>query len=203
VSYNHELIDSMRSVCKSSTKEENERLYQLLPNPEARSQLIVNNMPLVVSIVDGYLKRFPALENERDDLTSEGFLGLTEAVDALLRASTPVANVTGYLGQSIEYHLGHLAARHKRQVPTQQSDVDYSKRSLSTIDSIERVDVEDLLRHSCETAFEWNLIQLRRQGYTDREIANQYGISHSTVVRCLGVIKARFNQVTNPSPRLS
>jgi RNA polymerase sigma factor (sigma-70 family) len=194
VSYNHELIDSMRHACKPSTKQDNERLYGslLAGNTVAGEELIVNNMPLVVSIIDGYLKKFPELETERDDLTAEGFLALTRAVKALNLSNTAACNVTGYLGRSVENHLVDLARKRARQVVTQSSDVDYSKRSLAGIDSIERVEVEDLLRHACKTAFDWSLVRLRLEGHTTREIAAQYGISNSTIKRALKLVRDRF-----------
>ena len=195
MSYNHELIDSMRTVCQPTSKEDNERLYEALLQGDrtAREQLVVNNMPLVVAIVDRRIQSDSSLEYLRDDLTSEGFVALTSAVNGLEKTRPENSNVTAYLGRAVEHDLTDLLRRNRRSSREQPSDVDYSKRSLASIDSLERVDVEDLLRHSCETAFEWNLIQLRRQGYTDREIASQYGIAHSTVVRRLKAIKRRYD----------
>ena len=187
MSYNHELMNDVRDVGNANTKEDNERLYRALP--DSREQLIVGNMPLVVAVVDAYLKRFPSLENERDDLMSEGFLALIESVDAL--QGKGITNVSGYLGQSIGHHLTDLGRHHK--LPTQQLDVDYSKRTLANVDSLERVDVEDLLRHSCRTAFESSIVELRRQRFTLREIGAEYGINPGVVSRALKGVKARFD----------
>jgi RNA polymerase sigma factor (sigma-70 family) len=201
VSYNHELIDDMRTVCTPSTKTDNERLYQLLRQGDtsAREQLIVNNMPLVVAIVDTFTKAYPDCENERDDLTSEGFVAITKAVSALQDPAWRFRedNVTGYLGRSIEHHLIDIARRRQRQVKCQSSPVDYSKRSLAGVDSIERVEIEELIQHCCSTGFERSVVDLRRQGHTLQEIADIYGTNRMAISRCLKTVKTRFDARLN------
>ena len=99
-SYDHHLTNK---ITQSSNRKRNERLYPrvMAGDQRAREEMIEGNMPLVVSKVDSYIRRYPQLEYLRHDLHSAGLVGLAQAVNKMAEHNEPEkANPTGYISIS-------------------------------------------------------------------------------------------------------
>ena len=190
--YNHALVSSMKTFCTPSTEADNERLYLLVRegNADARQEMITNNMPLVIAIVDGYLKVNQDFAYLRDDLTSEGFLRLVQAVSDLADSNRRVRKPTAYLSRSIRYSI----FKNARHSPYQLATMDTTKRSLAFCsDSIERVDTQDLIDQCCETDLDRQIIGLRKQGNTFAEIAETVRLAPQTTVNHFNAVQERYD----------
>src|SRR5690606_9585090 len=88
----------------TTTREANDLLFDAVAEGDqtAREQLIRQNMPLVQYKVDVFLKAFPKYSYLRDDLVSEGYVGLVETVNKIVSGEVENTNLTGYLGLAIQ-----------------------------------------------------------------------------------------------------
>ena len=194
--YNHELVNDMKRVCKKHAKEDNDALYPLVAagDEDARAAMITNNMPLVIKIVDDYLGLHPDFEYLRDDLTSAGFFGLSEGVEDTLNPRFQSLDVTSYLSKAIR----HKMFRSAKHSPYESSDVDLSKRTLSTrCDSIERIEAQEVIESICESTLDKQLLALRREGYTFKEMSIITGIARRTLIDAFHAIRDRYESFEN------
>jgi RNA polymerase sigma factor (sigma-70 family) len=190
--YNKPLKDSMKDWCQPA---DNAALYPKVAagDEEARQQMIASNMPMVVSIVDGYLKSNKDFDYLRDDLTSEGFLSLTRVVDALsTKPLTSERAVSSYLFTSIR-RVVQEAARHS---PYESTDKDWSERTMARFKSVEDVDASDVIDACCKTPSEHKLVRLRQRGYSLREIAKRLRTNYSAVQTGYTAIEGRYTERT-------
>ena len=167
--YNTELVTNMKANCEEP---DNAGLYPrvVAGDKEAREGMIVSNMPMVVSIVDDYLKSSKDFDYLRDDLTSEGFLSLTRVIDVLrTRPLMCERAVSSYIYKSIRHAVGKAA----RRSPYESANKDWSKRTMSRFKSVEDVDAGDVIDACCKAPLEHRLVQLRQKGYSLREIAKR------------------------------
>lgn len=107
--YNTALVDDMIAGGSVATDESNDELYPRVAagDAAAREEMITSNMSLVVNKVDSYIGEYPNLGHLRDDLISEGFLGLVTAVNKMVAAGPKDnPNPTGYMSYWIMYHIG-------------------------------------------------------------------------------------------------
>src|SRR3990167_3565186 len=84
--YNQELNANLRAACSTPTStEDNDQLYVrvLAGDDNAREQMTVNNLPLVLSVVDLFIGKRPDCQYLRDDLVAEGFLAVVNAVQRI------------------------------------------------------------------------------------------------------------------------
>ena len=180
--YNHELVNDMRQCCQKHTdKQENDRLYLrvLEGDAKAKEQLVVNNMPLVVAIVDCFIEKHPMYDYLRDDLTSEGFVALAAAAQSPNRKR----DTTSYLSKSIRSSLRKFVGRSgvvsnrssrlraKPGQPKVVTNKDVSKFTLgSTVEPTSIVDLRDLIASCCLSEFRRNDCEDARGGpHTTRD----------------------------------
>jgi len=85
--------------------DENDALYQRIRSGDtaAVAEMIERNMPLVKSRVTLFLTDYRRFRHLRDDLTGEGFLALTEAVNSF--AGKDIGKPTGYIVSAIDCSL--------------------------------------------------------------------------------------------------
>lgn len=193
---------SLKSFPKPlSTKEEQEYLMQCQEGiTEARDILIERNLRLVAHIV----KKYNAADKEIDDLISIGTIGLIKAIDTF-KMDKGIRLAT-YASRCIDNELLMMLRNGKKQSKEVYlyepigSDKDGNEINLldimesSDADIIDIMELEGNVRKLYEyvdsvlTEREKNIIKLRygldgNNEVTQREIANQLGISRSYVSR--------------------
>lgn len=201
--YNTLLVSQMT---KPLTQEDNDllALQVIIGNKEARNRMITGNMPLVITKVDTFIHQHPSTSHLRDDLTSAGFMGLTEAVDCL----TPeILNPMGYISSRI-YHriddlleeemLVRIPTESKRQAKKNNKPLTvYEIKMLSDehhFDGKTDFEMRDLILSCCQTKEDEEFIRLRELGHTLPEIATRFGKPLVTVFRLFDQIRSRVSE---------
>jgi len=211
-SYDHDLTNK---ITQSSDSERNERLYPrvMAGDEKAREEMIESNMPLVISKVESFVRRYPQLEYLRDDLHSAGFLGLVKAVNKMAEHEEPSkVNPTGYISVAITNELVKLATKEAVHSGIELADAPEIDMDLvddvpevshsipeSVVDTkqsaaIELFELRDLLQSCCESDKERALIRMREEGRSDREIAETLNMPRPSVQRLRKELEERFNQ---------
>ncbi len=210
MSYNHELVESLRNVCETPADEDaNTGLYNLMiaGDRDARDKMITSNMPMAIAIVDTFLRGWPRYAHLRDDLQSAGFLGLTEAANALAAHTRPtILKPSDYLGRGIlnairdEVKADPLVRppRGSPQTAPTITPIETSADakvmlSASREPTEECIDLQDLVASCCQCDTETRIISLRSQGYTFAEIGELLGLPRRTAVNMFCRIRARFD----------
>ena len=158
----------------------------------ARNLLIEHNLRLVSHII----KKYYSPEAERDDLVSIGTIGLIKAVDTF-QAERGI-RLTTYASKCIQNEL-LMHFRRKRRTAGEVSlsdtlETDGDGNALSLQDTISCEDeglnaVDDHDRYysmyralfSSLSPREREVIRMVAQGYSNKEVAREYGISEKTV----------------------
>ena len=211
-SYDHDLTNK---ITQSSDSERNERFYPrvMAGDEKAREEMIESNMPLVISKVESFIRRYPQLEYLRDDLHSAGFLGLVKAVNKMAEHEEPLkVNPTGYISVAITNEFVKLATKEAVHSGIELADAPEIDMDLvddvpevshsipeSVVDTkqsaaIELFELRDLLQSCCESDKERALIRMREEGRSDREIAETLNMPRPSVQRLRKELEERFNQ---------
>lgn len=197
-----------------ATRESNDALYPLVVagNPKAREEMILSNMPMVTRKVTAYLQQFPQCKHLKDDLLSQGYVGLVTAVNNMVGGHIEEPNPTGFMSLHIHHEIGELLdyesairvpkrsfLRKKKadpdfEVPTKEASVDaqYTLERDGLVDPRSIVDLEDELEACCESDVEKQIVRHRREGRKDDEIATILGLPKSTTYVMRRGIYARF-----------
>lgn len=202
-----------------ATRQSNDEIYPLvaLGCPIARDQMIRGNVGLVIAKVDTFLKLLPGFSHLRDDMISNGFVGLVEAVNRMVNEEfVNGANPTGLMAVCIQSHFGKtIEAEQTIRVPTRTQKrkkskgidlspparefSDYSEEEMEeafTYDPRNILDLRETLDACCETDEDRKIIEMREQGYVDREIAEVLGLPLTTTYVMRRTIYARFLALT-------
>lgn len=210
MSYNTPLVEQMVANGAVASRESNDALYPQVAagNQEAIKKMIESNMSLVIDKVDSYIRCWSEIAYLRDDMISEGFLGLTVAVQRMAtkgEASNP--NPTGYMSYWINYHIGSTVDKERavgvgdRTVRRRQQDGDELPTSVPLpdtfnkdegVDPMSQVDLQDLIESCCETEFDRVIVEMKAKRYSDKEIAATLDIPHTTTYMMRRAIYARF-----------
>jgi hypothetical protein len=198
----HRLIvkrrNKTRYASKVATRERNDELYPLVVagNPAAREEMILSNMAMVARKVGMYVKQFPHAVNLTDDLMSQGYVGLVEAVNNMQGQKVDDPNPTGFMSMWIHREIGELLdfeagirvpkrsfLRKKKadtefEVPIKEAslDAEYTLNKDGERDPRSMVDFLDELIGCCETEIEEQIVTHRIEGRTDAEIAAILGL---------------------------
>ncbi len=202
-------------ITRASDREQNERLYSrvMAGDEKAREEMIQCNMPLVISKVDSYIRRYPQLEHLRDDLHSAGFVGLVQAVNKMAEHKEPSnVNPTGYISVAITHEFVKLAKKEAVHggieladtpeidmdttvdVPNVSHSIPESVIDVNQSESLELLEIRDMLDACCECEEERTLLRMREEGYSDREIADALGLTHTATYTLRKELEKRFNQ---------
>ncbi len=180
--YNAELVQQMIAGGDAGSKALNDELYPLVVagNAKARTRMIESNMSLVIAKVDSYIGCYPEAAHLRDDLISEGFLGLTTAVNRMADQDTKEnANATGYISYWIMHSIGTVldqesgvgaSLRTKQRAFSQDSDLNaqiQEARPAKDIiaDPMSLVDLRDEIESCCETDIDRAIVRMRERAY--------------------------------------
>lgn len=123
-----------------------------------RDALIEEFHPLAIKISK---RRFPGNE----DAESQAVLGMLVAIDRYFQYGLPHDNLGGYV---VKYILQYLY----KTTPTESPE----HREPATT-SPDTVMVKDLIDYIIKGPFDRTVIEMRLQGYTDQEIADELGYS--------------------------
>lgn len=207
---------------KPATRESNDALYtQVVAGDEAAiEEMVLANMAMVTKKVTAYLESFPQCNHLREDLLSQGYVGLVTGVRKMVGQSVPEPNPTGFISLYIHHALGEVfdleatirvpqrTWLRKRQegatitVPTKE----YSITSFNTFnrdgerDPRAIVDLTDEVYGCCENSIEKEIVRLRIEGHKDDEIATILGLPKTTTYMMRRGIYARFLE-RNPEIR--
>ena len=184
------------SYSEAASRESNKTLQPLVAagDDSARQRMIEANMRLVAYKVEQFLATRPQFEYMKDDLLSEGFVGLTKGVNWI--RDQAVADPTAYLAQCIRKHLLSAvevadivrAPRNKKRLvrqPIAGAAAYAPDTQHEVLESI--VDV-------CDDETERTIVSLRAEGYSDAEIAGRVGLSRSRVSTLRKEIAEKFRQ---------
>lgn len=210
------------AIRETGNRELNDRLYPLVVagDAAAREEMIQSNMPLVLVKVQSWLGSNPEWSHLRDDLLSQGFVGVTQAVNKMANPDTeddvaePVENCnpTGYISLYIYHRLGELidieqgirvpGRSLRRKLGDGSMTAAPVKESSLTVEDLldaqgqqdprSMIDLEDEINGCCETATERSIVEHRANGSSDEEIAAILGVSKTTVYMMRREIYARF-----------
>ena len=181
----------------TDTRQRNDELHQRIAkgDKKARDQLIELNLPLATMKVDDYLACFPRLEYLRDDLIGDGQLALVDAANRLQSAGK-VKDATSYLRVAIQKAIGNVIDTElygkDRDARRQPDDASYNRQQLAKVcnsdhvigelehDPRKEADLLELIVGCCESDEERAIVDLRRKGYVDAEIAKTLDIPLTT-----------------------
>lgn len=195
---------------KSATRPENEELAKRIARGDkaAREEMIKRNVALVVFKVDRYLDEFPSFEFLRDEMISEGIVGLCTAVKKLADPMDVGANPTGLLNTWILHSIGEVVDGESANGLVPRSVRRLRKKGVHVAEAVEDekalieepnrddpcslVDLRDTLRACCETDYDVGIIDLREKGYSDREIGVALNLPTTTAYMMRREIYERF-----------
>jgi len=177
-------------------------------NADSKRALIEKNMPLVLDRVECFLRTNPKLSHLRDDLISEGFLGLTEAVETLCRDAS-IEKPSGYLVAAIQNAFGRLVesevmiyysrftayrAKNTGRTLPRQTTLSESGNLSRGETGIDLVDAQDLLASCCQTERDQRFVALRLAGCSVEEIATEFGVTPRSVYRLADQLQSRVEK---------
>jgi len=197
------------------SREKNNELYRcvMAGDEQARRQMIEDNMALVSSKVNAFIREHPEAANLRDDLRNAGYIGLVQAVNAMDKHDNPDnPNPTGYLSIAIHREIKRLAdseavisvpdrtqrdaRKENRQIkaPAVQQGIPQSFADRRQDAQQELMDLRELLDSCCESDDERMILRMREDGHSDRQIANALGLSHTTTYMMRRELERRFDE---------
>lgn len=197
----------------SLSREKNNELYSrvMAGDEQARQQMIEGNMALVGNKVNAFIRGHPQAGHLRDDLRSAGYIGLVQAVNAMDKHENPEnPNPTGYLSIAIHREIKRLAdgealisvpdrtqrdaRKENRQIkaPTVHQGIPKSFDDQKQDSPLEVIELRDLLDSCCESDDERTILRMREEGYSDRDIADAIGLSHTTTYMMRRELEKRF-----------
>jgi len=173
---------------------------------ETRNKMIEGYMPLVHGKVNKWLQIYPGLKYMSDDMVSEGYLAVVEAIDAIAKSDKPVSsNVTAYVSVAVVNAIGDfLDSNDIIRVPRSSDDpapaiepLSFENHAPGSGHACQHAHMEfwELIDKSCFTDEERAIVDLLSRGYNEREIAQQLDMSRSTVNMLRMEIHERFTQL--------
>lgn len=150
------------------------------------SDIIKGHLALLLKIAGQY----SAVVIDNGDFVSVGLLGMLEGC---LSGKLQDSNITTFLACRAHAAIGnHVRANRlikggKKVVPLDHSDLLAEDRPL--------LEIEELLAMIIKTPLEQQIVDLRKQGYTVREIAARLGCSKSFVDNQLSLLHRRFKEL--------
>lgn len=203
---------SANGITNTGTRDRNNELWAAVVagDQAARKEMIESNMALVMVKVEAFIATFPKSAYLRDDMTSEGLLGLVEGVDNMIasakgRKSLDPPNPSGYLQVAISRAIGNLYDTEcNLQMPAPTARLQRQKGRLvpkqscctvlpeSVVDDTKLRELRDLVMSCAETNDERTLLRMREEGYTDSEIAKAIGLSRTPVLKLRQKLYQRY-----------
>ena len=200
------------------TREKNEGLYRQLQETKGDEQeavvqqMIEGNMALVFGRVNDFIDDFPKFKYLKDDLISECFLALTQAVRTLVSMDPPEnPNPVGFIYRNLQYAISNLAfadgtipvsrriqhecwANGQSLKRPQVTSLDGNSSGLADLNGYRRVECLENIHELCTTEKESKIVDLRLAGHTDQEIADILNVDRTTVLRARQRLYEQYQQ---------
>ncbi len=193
----HPLVKSDRQGATADSNQNSMEVIRRLPEGTDRTaeinMMIEANIPLVLAKVNTYIGLHSSVEFLFDDLTSEGLVALTIAVNKLAGMGTPDdgGNCTGFIGNRIVWAICKLVDHdEKQQIPK-----DYVPPGPTVVDPMDIVDSKDLIYSACQSPEDRVILKMREKGNTDQEIAERLDISRRAVNFMRHELLQRYNDL--------
>jgi hypothetical protein len=181
----------------------------LAGDTSAREEMILANMDLVQQKVGRFLQEFPRYQYLADDLLSEGYLGLVQAVDRIakgqLRNDRPTAFLSLYIHEAFATCINneqliqvpartrrHLTKQDRPLPPVMSVPLSEAKLEHKAVDGSGTSELYDELLGCCECDVEREILELRGQGHKDPSIAAILDLSQYTVYMTRRELYERF-----------
>jgi hypothetical protein len=218
-SYNTALVNDMVAIGSTASAASNDSLYSRVASGDtaAIKEMIEGNMSLAINKVESYIRTFPHVEHLRDDLISEGFLGVTKAVNRMAKKG-PVENPnpTGYMSYWVMKSIGIVVDReHANSASTgtlwnrKQSGEPIPHQVVmppelpeQSIDPTTLTELRDLIASCCENEIDEQIVRMRggdpnlppseHPNMVDKEIATALNMPLSTIYMMRRELYARF-----------
>lgn len=200
---------------EKGSRELNDELYPLVAagDKAAAKQMIERNLGIVVLKVNDCIRYFPHVDYLRDDLISEGMLGLCMAVKKMAeKGPVPNPNSTGYIKYWIQYRIGtvvdaeqangassrtiDLKAEKGETIAKQVGGFDVYNHDGEQQDPTVLIDLMDEIEGCCETEEELTIVRMRAKNYVDQDIAKAINTPLSTTYMLRRGIYKRFLERT-------
>ena len=171
----------------------------------ARERLIEDNMALVRALVSNHVRAYPHLAYMSDDMTSEGFVALTTAVNKITDGATgdnPTAYMTEYvlcaIRETADRHSGNGASpRTQRRARSKGTDLPKQAGSISPQEANQHdpaalIDLRDQVYSVAQIAVEHQLLRLFEEGHSASEVASKLKMPLSSVYATRQRLYARW-----------
>lgn len=158
---------------------------------EAFDKMILGHTRLAVSIVNSCIRKHRIIFLV-DELDGAAFEGIVVAVDRIRKGHLSHDNFTGYIIYYIHEYIKKLLNRHFRLRCQQEEEepVWYLERVSENFEEL--VDLWDQISKITKTDFEKQVIELRSQKYTDKEVAEKLNVTITTVAHTRHKLKKRL-----------
>jgi len=189
------LIGSGQSASQESNHRDILVIRALQPGPHQTdliNDMILANIPLVFLKVGSYIDLHSSATHLKEEMTNEGSLALTLAVQKLAAMGTPSdgGNPTGFVGQRIIWAISRVAEKDaKQKFPAEAIKEDIPLDPCANIETL------DMLEVACHTPEDVILIHARLRGSTNQEIADILGTTKTAVSLQCQDIRDRFEML--------
>jgi RNA polymerase sigma factor (sigma-70 family) len=161
---------------------------------EARDALIESHVPLVLAIAKNYLNRFPNLREEIISVAKENLSRKIEKI-RLGESLTSNNNIGAFINKSTSLAIRHFLR--EQMLRSQRKNIlnEYFQRKAPSLvfnEALTRLVIDEIMGSQLFSDLEKRLIELRIQGYTDEEIAEQMHMSQQRVCRVRNQLKNRL-----------
>lgn len=179
----HPMVKADQTGATSDSNQRDMEFIRGLPEgPERRvaiDKIITANVPLVFTKANTYINLHNDVEFLCDDLISEGLVALTLAVFDLASMETPDdgGNCTAFIATRIVWAMCKFVEKDEHQ----QIPKGYSPPGPIIIDPRDEIETQDLLKSTCNTPEDHVIIDMRKKGCNDQEIADCLGLSRRAV----------------------
>jgi len=170
-------------------------LYSIAVDPAAREAMIAGYTRLALGISGQYLT---VLKSRRwiEDVVSAALLGVIEGVDALaVEALSGKVNPRAVVAQRIHWEISRML----KQENAQCRDITYVGGAdwfdALHAQSERAAEIESTLDSLAENDVEQTVLNLRKLGYTDQEIADQLGLHRQSVQVIRQDLHRRFSDL--------
>lgn len=197
-------------IKSAASPDENRQLYERLVAGEvlARDEMIERNMGLVIEKVNTFVATRHNVRYLQDDLVSNGTIGLVKAVDAMAEDTECYRDPVACMCGSIMHAMSDLfetespinVSRRVRKRATSQPvpgrvSFNPAKIKATGADTLRMFALRDQIDACCLSDWDREIVRLREEGYTVREIARAMRIKPAMCSVLLCEIARRYEEI--------